>query len=378
MKKAKPAIIVLALAAIIVVVVIVGTARRGGIQVGVVLPLTGAVAEPGNNVLEGLKLAIEEFNNSRPQRRVALLVEDSRSLPKEGVSAITKLITVNKIKVVVGDLMSSVTLAMAPIAERNKVVLLAPGASAPAVRDAGDYIFRIWASDNYDGKVMAQYLHQQKRQKVAVAYVNNDYGVGLAGAFKQEFESLGGSVVAFEGYAQGATDFRSLVTKIGSARADCIYLPGQPRENGLIVKQIRELALDQPITANLSVESPDFLRSAGSAAAGITYTTPMFDPQSEDPLATAFARSYQAQTGERPDVCAGHGYDAGRILLHALKQCSFDLSRLKDSLYGVRDFPGVTGRTSFDEKGDVLKDVMIKVLDEHGKGAVIRVFSPAS
>ncbi|MCH7903479.1 MAG: penicillin-binding protein activator [Armatimonadetes bacterium] len=353
--------------------------ERDVLKVGVILPLTGSLAEGGRQALRGLELAVDRYNETADTYRIKLIVEDSRSEPRDGVTAFQKLVAVDGVKVVVGGLMSSVTLAIAPIAEREQVIVLSPGSSNPKVRDAGDYIFRNWASDDYDGRVMAAYAFESlNKRRAAVLYINNDYGLGLAEAFRITFEELGGEVSLMEPYAQGQSDFRPLLAKVSDYVVDCIFFPGQPSENGTIVRQCRELDIVATLLANLSVESPDFVTAAAGTQAGVIYSTPAFDPSSDEPTVKEFVRAFSDQYGDPPGIVAGHAFDAGNILIEALRRADFDLARLKQELYGIANFDGVTGVTTFDERGDVHKDVMIKVIQPDLSTSVLQRYSPHS
>ncbi len=347
------------------------------IKIGVILPLTGDLAQPGVQSFQGIQLAIEQYNDSTSRATIKIIAEDSRGLPAEGISGFKKLTSVDGVKLIIGDLISGVTLAIAPLAEKEQVVILAPGASNPKVRDAGDYIFRNWASDNFDGAMMAHYLINRKKiKRCAVIYVNNDYGLGLGKRFVETFESSGGGVAIFEGYDQGATDFRTLLNKLKNIEIDYLYLPGQPIENGLLIRQLTEAGIHVEISANLSVESPDFLKIAGSAAKGIIFSTPAFDIQSSERLVLNFVSDYNNRFGMMPDVVAGHGFDAANIMIMALNEANYNIDQVKSKLYQINDFPGVTGKTTFDEMGDVIKPVMIKRLNADGSSVVIEKFVP--
>lgn len=347
------------------------------IKIGVILPLTGDLAEPGEKAFNGIRLAIDAYNQNKPKIPINIIAEDSRANPTDGVNAINKLINVDHVKIVVGDLTSGVTLAIAPIAEKNRVLVLAPGASNPKVRDAGDYIFRNWASDNFDGEVIAAYLSRKMgKRKAVVIYVNNEYGLGLADAFAKAFLTNGGIVTLREKYDQGATDFRTILAKTKGVNLDCIYLPGQPKENGLLVRQLREMGLNTTIAANLSVESPDFYASAKDAGEGILFSTPAFDVNANEENIKKFVQNYESRFKTEPDAVAGHGYDAANILVQAIKTANYDLTKLKEQLYKVKDFPGVTGNTTFDDHGDVVKPVMIKKLNKDGKALILEVYKP--
>ncbi len=347
------------------------------IKIGAILPLTGDLADPGSKSINAIKLVIDEYNSSKPKMPIKLFVEDSKANPVDGVNAIRKLINVNNIKLIIGDITSGVTLAIAPIAEKEHVVVLAPGASNPKVREAGDYIFRNWASDSFDGEVMAKYLTRRLgKKRAAVIYVNNDYGYGLANAFEKTFVEYGGLVILKENYEQGSSDFRNILTKMREANSDCVYLPGHPRENGILVRQLREMRINTTISANLSVETPDFYNLAKEAGDGVFFSTPAFDLSSNEQNIKKFIEDYQSKYSSKPDATAGHSYDAANIMLQAIRMADYDISKVKDQLYIIKDYPGVTGNTTLDDHGDVVKPVMIKKLNKDGSSIIIETYKP--
>jgi len=164
------------------------------IKIGVILPLTGDAAKYGQSAKKGMKLAVDEINNKGGinNQRVILIIEDSQGQVKNGVSAFNKLITIDKVPIVVGELLSSITLAIAPIANEKKIIVLSPASTAPKITEAGDYIFRNVASDIVEGQIMAEYaFNKLQYKKIAILYINNDYGDGLRNSFKQKIISLG-------------------------------------------------------------------------------------------------------------------------------------------------------------------------------------------
>ena len=185
------------------------------IKIGVIMPQTGFLSSPGNNVIKGINLYFEEFQKEHPDKQIELIFEDSKSDPKIGVNAINKLIEIDGAKLIIGDIGSPILLAMAPIAEKNRVVLISPGASNPKVRDAGDYIFRIYTSDEFDGRVMANYLISRKKvESVALLYFNNDYGIGLSKSFEEAYNAQGGHISLAYSFEDSRVDFREIILKI--------------------------------------------------------------------------------------------------------------------------------------------------------------------
>jgi branched-chain amino acid transport system substrate-binding protein len=135
--------------------------KSAPLRIGVMLALTGDSANYGKRSLNGLTWAADKINQKKGGvngKHLELVVEDDLSSPKDAVSAFNKLVSQDQVKVVIGDIISGTTLAVAPLAEKNHVLLFAPGASNPQLRYAGDYVFRNWTSDDFDGLAMAGYL----------------------------------------------------------------------------------------------------------------------------------------------------------------------------------------------------------------------------
>ena len=345
------------------------------IKIGVILPLTGPVAEPGLNALQGIELSVAKFN-AEQKYQIQLIVEDSKSTPKDGISAINKLITADSVKIIIGDIMSSVVLAIAPIAERNKVILISPGASSPDIRNAGNYIFRIYSSDDYDGQVMANYIIDELgKKKAAIIVLNNDYGIGVKKAFVKSLNSKNGEVVLSEFYMQGQTDFRNIIIKIKNANPDVLYIVGNPTENGNLVKQLKELNVNIPLVGNLSFENEGFLKVAKNSFDSIIFSAPYFNINSDKEFVKSFLSAYMKKFDKKPDYAASFGYDTAQLIAMTLINTNFNVSQLKDSLYKVKNYDGITGNITFDSYGDVLKDIYIKRITGDGKIKTIELFS---
>ncbi len=335
------------------------------IKIGAILPLTGDGAKYGTSARKAIDLAFSEVNSNGgiKGKKISVVYEDTKGVAKDGVSAIQKLITVHKVPAIIGDLLSSVTLAVAPVAEKNHVVLLSPTSSAPKITDAGDYIFRNCASDIFEGKVMADAAIQKFGiKKVAILYINNDYGVGITNIFKKTLIAHGGQIVAEETFNQGATDFRAQLTKITTLQFDGIYIVGY-KELGHLLKQAHELGIKAQFMSTVMFEDPDILSIAGNAADGIVYSARAFDPDSEEPHVKEFVASFKQHYEEEPDIFAAYAYDAARILIQAMNKGELSADAIKQSIYAIKDFLGVTGLTSFDDKGDVFQPAYLKTVN---------------
>ena len=354
--------------AVAIIAVIWGTKERKPeiIKIGGILPLTGDAAQWGIPPRNGAQLAVDEINakGGVAGKRLVLTVEDTRCEPKEGVSAFSKLLAEQDIKIVLGGVCSSVTLAVAPLAERNHILLVSPASTNPKITSAGDFIFRVIPSDDLRGKVFAEYLFNDlKIGRVAMLYINNEGGVGNKDTFEERFTQLGGQIEIEEAYQQNATDLRSQLTKVKSSEAEAMLVVSYPKDTILVMKQARELDIGKPLYFQTeAVEDPNVLREAGAAAEGATYILPA---SAEGEITERFARLYEQKYDKKPELFAAEAYDiiylvAAAIEAYPEKVVSAEL--IRDYLYTIKDYMGVSGTITFDENGDVIKPMAIKTI----------------
>lgn len=339
------------------------------IKIGVTLPLTGDAAIWGQSQKDGYDLALSQINakGGINGKKIVLIYEDDRGLPKDGVAALQKLINVDKIRLLTGVANSSVALAYIPIINEHKILFISSGASSPKLTGASKYFFRTWPSDIAEALAMAKYAHGElKLNRIAILYINNDYGIGLSEPFKSTFESLGGKIVSSENLEQGATDFRTQLSKIKVGNPEAIYLAGNPVEMGRAIRQMRELGIRNQILSISTLNDKEVFKIAGvNAIEGTIITDASFDPQSNDPAAQKFMRNFKAQFNHEPGILANTAYDALMILAHAIEQVSTDPDKLAPYLHSMKDYEGVSGKISFSEGGDVNRPIRIAVA-KHG------------
>jgi branched-chain amino acid transport system substrate-binding protein len=334
--------------------------------IGAILPLTGTAAQWGIPPRNGAQLAVEEINASGGinGRKIALKVEDDRCEPRDGVSALNKLMAADHAKVFVGAVCSGVTLAIAPVAERSRVPIISPASTSPKITDAGDFIFRVVPSDNLRGEVFADYVFQDRGiHSVALLYVNNEGGVGNKDTFRQRFAELGGQIVAEEAYAQDATDVRGQLTRIRGTNAGAVLVVSYPADTVIVLRQAKELGFTKPLFFQTeAVGDPNVLREAGAAAEGVIFVLPA---QAEGKVTQQFNDRYRQKYGKAPELFAAEGYDAVRLIAEALSKRPAGGDRdpalaVRDYLYTVKGWAGASGTISFDRNGDVTKPMAIK------------------
>lgn len=357
--------IILLLSILFSLLVVFGCSKKEPkeIKFGSILPLSGDAAVWGQNTKEGIDLAVEEINKKGGIDGLAIRIiyEDSQAVPKQGVSAIQKLITVDKVPAVIDDSVSSVTLAMAPIAQQNHVVIVSVGATAPAISQAGEYIFRLWNSDAYEGEITAQYVYGEAGfSKICILYVNNDYGRGLMGVFRRDFEKKGGEVLITESFDQGAPDFRSQLAKVKQKPIQAIYLVGYPQDTPKLLIQAKEIGMNVPFFGTVIFNDPQLISVAGEAAIGIIFPFPK-EPEGE--AVKEFGEKFKEKYGKEAGATADTGYDAVFLI-----KASIELSGgyrgedIQKGLMMIKDYRGVSGEIEFDENGDVHKAMGMKIV----------------
>ncbi len=337
------------------------------IRIGAILPLTGDAAAWGEKGKKGIDLAVEQVNarGGIKKRKLQVIYEDTQALPRLGVTAITKLAKVNRVPVVIGDIVSATTLAAAPVAEKNHIILLAPTASAPAITNAGDYIFRISPSDLIEGKAMAEFASNHDIKKIGILYIQNDYGLGLKNAFTKRFSVLKGTVTDALAYKQDETDFRPYLLKLKNKNPKAIYLISYYKDAALALKQASELGISCQFLGATAVQVHKLIEIAGSAAEGLIYAIPSeFNPKKKTDAVKEFNTAFKRKYGQEPNFVAAHCYDAVMLIAQVMERVGFSATEIRPVLAETKSYEGVTGVISFDENGDVIKPVDIKAVKD--------------
>ena len=339
-----------------------GGAKSAEIKIGAVSPLTGEAATFGLSTKNGMELAVEEWNAAGGLlgKKIKLIVEDDKGDPAEGAAVFSKLIQQDKVVAIVGGITSRVALAGAPIAQAAKVPMISPTATNEKVTQVGDYIFRSCFIDPFQGTVAARFAYNDLsiRKAAEIFDFGNDYSKGLAETFKASLESLGGQVVASEGYPSGATDFKAQLTKIVQAKPDCLYIPAYYNDVGLIAKQARELGYKGPLVGSDGWDSSELVKIAGNSVDGGFFTN-HYSKDDTRPVVQSVVQKYSGKYGAAPDALAVLAYDGMNIMLDAIKRAGkTNNEAIRDSLKAT-DLAAVGGQIRFDEFRNPVKSVVI-------------------
>ncbi len=324
-------------------------------KIGAIMPLSGDIAVYGLNMQKGIDLAFDQINSKGgiKGKTVKVIYEDNQGDPGMAVSAMQKLITVNRVPVVIGVTRSTSTMAVCPIAEQNKVVLIAPPSTATELSTkCGSFFFRVIASDAYQGVAMADLIWQLNYKKAGVMFVNSDYGRGLRDAFVKSFEGKGGKILASVPIEVVGKDFRTEILKIKRSGAKAVMIVGHPAEASIIFKQSKELGVQVQWIASEGIKAPETIQLAGDAAEGVMVMAPSVD--TDAPIYQKFKNAFVAKYSIEPPLFSDFAYDAAKMVAAAIEATDYSGPGIRDGLRQVGvDYPGVTGIKTFDEHGDV-------------------------
>jgi branched-chain amino acid transport system substrate-binding protein len=349
------------------------------ILLGEVGALSGGQATFGISTRNGIEMALKEANAAGgvKGKKLAVRVYDNQSKPEEAAQAATRLITQDKVVLVLGDVASSNSLAMAEKAQAAGVPMITPSSTNPTVTEKGDYIFRICFIDPFQGFVMAKFARENlKLGKVAVLQDNKSaYSIGLTDVFTRKFTEMGGKITTTESYSQGDTDYRAQLTAIRKTQPEGIYVPGYYSEVGIIARQAREVGLKVPLMGGDGWDSEKLFELGGTAIQG-SYFSNHYSPDNPDPRVQKFISEYKAAYGGVPDALAALGYDAAHVAIESLKRAK-DLSgpAVRDAIAQTKDLPGVAGTITLDDNRNAVKSaVVLKVGD--GKTEYVTTINP--
>lgn len=348
------------------------------IKIGFMGPLTGDAKTFGESTRNAFLLALEQAGMKAGDYKIEHVIADDRNDATEAVNVVDKLISQDKVQAIVGSVTSRTTIAVSEIANSKKVVLISPTATAAKVtvdnNKRKEFVFRACFLDPFQGEIAARFARESlKAQTAAILYdQGNDYSKGLAESFKSSFEALGGKIVAWEAYSKDDQDFSAVLTNIAEKNPDILYLPDYYGKVSLIGKQARGKGIKAVFLGGDGWDSPelDFAAMEGG------YFTNHYSPDDPRPEVQKWIQDYKSKYGAVPDALATLAYDATNILLNAIKTAnSNDPVKIKEALQATQNFPGVTGKITFNANGDPVKPAHI-IQIKGGKQVYVTTVNP--
>lgn len=331
------------------------------VAVGVLLPLSGAWAQPGSEVLAAVELGLGLYENAGGNTPV-LFIADSKGLPLEAVAAVDKLVDEHKVMAIIGPLGASPSLAAARQAQARQVPLISL-ARIDGVSQSGAYVFQnsLTPQRQVDG-LLTEAMSLRNKKRFAVLAPDNSYGRGFSGLLEKGVATRGGVVVRKIYYDPNATDFTQYVQTLaklppGKYRPgapdsprpvidfDALFIPDGPQAAAMAASQLRYFDVTGVLLMGTNLWHEARLLELASRDVQGAIMPGCFDPSSNDPLVKKFLSDYHKALGRAPTLLEAQGYDAARVLRHLISGNPSPRTRqaMQQALLGVKDLPGVCG-----------------------------------
>lgn len=350
------------------------------IKIGSMFELTGSAAAYGTSMNNAVHMAVDEINEDGGinGKQVEVVEYDTKTDETEAASLTTRLGTRDQVTAIIGPATTGSMQAAIPSANTAQVPIMSPTATDDGVLtdsngEVHPYAWRTSFTNSFQGSALAQFANDELDAKSAVILSDNssDYAIGLTETFKKVFD---GEIVASENFSEGETDFSAVLTNIKDMDFDVLYVPGYYEEAGPIIKQAREMGLDQPILGPDGMGNEILRELAGAENMNDIYYTSHFVVTSEDPAVQEFVSDYKDEFNVEADMFTGLAYDSVYVLKEAIESAeSSDPKEVNEALKNITDFPGITGTFSFDEMHDPVKTVNIIEIQDNEEAGVYEV-----
>lgn len=351
------------------------TATGSTIKVGVNIELSGVGGGYGEQVNNGIDLAVSRINKAGGFKvngktyKFKTITKDNKTATSTAASVAADLADNSKVSALIGPATTGAATAALSNATKAQVAQISPSATAPAYTEQKSgkvqpYAFRTAFTDDFQGTQAAKFVENNlKAKKVAILADNsNDYGKGLAAAFKKEYK---GSVVSTQYFQAGDKDFNAVLTTLKNKGFDALYIPGYYTEIGLIIKQARQMGINTPIVGGDGMMDPSLTKIAGAKnVTNVYYTTPFSTLSAKsDKTVADFMAAYKAKHHTTASAFNALGYDSVYLLKQAIQDAkstnSVDIAK---ALGKVKNLKGVTGTMTIDAKHNPEKTISVEKL----------------
>lgn len=337
-----------------------GQAVAQTIKIGVNEPLTGPFAASGTYVVNGAKIAADEINSKGGilGKKIELVIEDNKSNPTEAAAVAEKLITADKVPVIMGAWGSSLTLAVMPKLMEYKVPMVVETSSSGKITTTGNpYIFRISPPSSVEAAAFKPILPKLKIKKADFLVINNDWGRGAAEDFGKVLKADSIQVGLVETMDQSAQDMSAQLSKIKATDSDTIMVTTAVEQLTLVLKQATALGIKKQIVTTGGSQNPDqLIEQAGVAANGTFHLTtfaPWYPDETPNPPATKY---FLGEWKKRGFNFAGatesfRGYDGIRTIAAAIEKAGKAEPDAIASALWQTELLGLNGKIKFEKQG---------------------------
>lgn len=327
------------------------------VKIGHVAPMTGPQAHLGKDNENGARLAIDELNAQGleiggAKIKFELLGEDDQADPKQGTIVAQKLVDA-KVNGVIGHLNSGTTIPASKLYSDAGLPQISGSATNPKYTQQGfKTAFRVMANDVQQGKALGEFAAKQGVKTVAIIDDRTAYGQGLSEEFKKGAEANGLKVVATEYTNDKATDFKAILTKIKSTKAELVFYGGMDAQGGPMAKQMKDLGIKAKFLGGDGVCTPEFMKLGGEATEGHYCSLPGM-PLEKLAKGPEFKDKFVKKFNGDIQLYAPYVYDAVMVMVDSMKRANSVEPAKYLAEIGKTSYDGVTAKIGFDEFGDL-------------------------
>ncbi|MFA5745538.1 MAG: ABC transporter substrate-binding protein [archaeon] len=345
-----------------------GNTKEQTIKIGVLATQTGSGTYFGAQEIKGLNVALDEINANGGinGKKVELIIEDTQSDSKQAINATNKLINIDNVEYIIGDSWNDTTLAIVPVTNDNKVIVISPAANLESL-SKNDYMFRTTPTIKDMMIVLADYTYNDLGiRSVGIVLPGTAFSLEHEQYFREEFTKLGGTVYT-EQFAPGTIDIKTELMKLKAKNPDAYFDLQFSGTLGTVMQQGTDLELmDKVWLAHYGAQSDAMVNQYKDYTDGLIYTY-TYDSSAQLKSMTEFNQKYQAKYNSLPDGTAANSYDALIILAKAIEHSRNDTDKAKEYLSTkIKNQKGASGIISFDAYGNAKKDIIIKQI-KNGK-----------
>ncbi|MBN1567629.1 MAG: ABC transporter substrate-binding protein [Acidobacteria bacterium] len=341
--------------------------KQDGIRIGAILSLTGRGSQYGKASLQGIQIAVDEVNKAGgiQGRKIDLVVEDSLSEAKNAVTAYQKLLDVDKVCAVIGPILSDEVLAVAPEANRRQVLILAPAAGTDKIATAGPWVFRNRESANLQSIAVAKLLLKQPQPpRLGILYSTTANAISYKDALLEALGQEKDLAVIQESFAEGQTDFKTILIKVKVASPSYVFVAGLAPEIARVLVQAREIDLKTKWLSTAGAYDQKLLEIAGASAEGLVFGLPALDISNLASPAGKLDAKLRKQFNSSIDMFSANAYDAIHLIAKAAMASGLEPDLIRSGLLKIKDFPGAGGTTTFVNPGTVIKPIVLMIVHE--------------
>jgi branched-chain amino acid transport system substrate-binding protein len=348
--------------------------KTNELLLGALLPLSGPLSPYGTQILNGIKIALEQMFEFVPRRTIGLVTKDTENDQKQLMLELDDLLEDYRPVAVIGPLLTRDLKTVAPAADARDAVFFTPAATYAEVQRLARSLFNAAINNRDLVRDVAEYaILRSGWKRICILAPLDSYGNEMTQAFAEEIRRLGAELIANDTYDAKDTDFGPAIKRLKAADLkkygklepikkkgkrtknytpgfDAIFLPDDVEKVALLAGQLHFYGMAVPILGTNALNSPELVRIGGRSVEGTVFADSFF-VDNPNPVVRDFVNRYRARFHEAPTAFAAQAYEATQLILNAVLNGATTGKAIRESLRRVKDAPGLSGPLTMNPAG---------------------------